>query len=56
MSSGSRSRRVDSSEGSDSLDYRFSLRLPPGRPLRLLATTAVRGVQRVSLVWEAVEE
>ena len=50
------SRRVESSEGSDSLDYRFSLRLPPGRPLRLLATTAVQGVQRVSLVWEAVEE
>ena len=50
------SRRVDSAEGSDSLDYRFSLRLPPGRPLRLLATTVVQGVQRVSLVWEAVEE
>jgi hypothetical protein len=50
------SRRVDSAEGSDSLDYRFSLRLPPGRPLRLLATTAVQGVQRVSLAWEAQEE
>ncbi|MDZ5458998.1 hypothetical protein [Azohydromonas lata] len=50
------SRRVESGEGSDSLDYRFSLQLPPGQPLRLLATTAVQGVQRVSLVWEAVEE
>ena len=51
------SRRVDSAEGSsDSLDYRFSVRLPAGRPLRLLATTAVQGVQRVSLVLEAQEE
>ncbi len=50
------SRRVDSAEGSDSLDYRFSVRLPAGRPLRLLATTVVQGVQRVSLVLEAWEE
>ncbi|WP_157266826.1 hypothetical protein [Azohydromonas aeria] len=50
------SRRVDSAEGSDSLDYRFNLRVPPGQPLRLLATTAVQGVQRVSLAWEALEE
>lgn len=51
------SRRVDTAEGpGDSLDYRFTLRLPVERPARLLATVATQGVRRLSLVIEATQE
>ena len=40
----------------DSLDYHFRRHVPAGQPLRITATTAVRGAARVRLVIEAEED
>jgi len=51
------SRRLPTHEGEhDSLDFRFQRSVPVGEPLRLTATTAVKGVRRISLRLSAEEE
>jgi hypothetical protein len=51
------SRRVPTHEGrQDSLDFRFQRVVPVGEPLRLTATTAVKGARRISLQLSAEEE
>ena len=37
----------------DSMDYHFRRELPPGKPLRIVVKTQVRGARRVRLVIEA---
>jgi len=51
------SRRVPTHEGAhDSLDFRLRRSVPVGEPLRLTATTAVKGARRIGLRLSAEEE
>lgn len=51
------SRSIDTANpgASDSLDYHFRRHVPVGQPLRITATTTVRGAARVRLLIEAEE-
>lgn len=50
------SRRIATSPGGDSLDYRFRRTVEAGERLRLVATTEVKRAQRRRLVISAEEE
>jgi hypothetical protein len=50
------SRRIATSPGGDSLDYRFRRTVEAGERLRLVATTQVKHAQRRRLVISAEEE
>jgi hypothetical protein len=50
------SRRIDTSPGGDSLDYRFRRTVEAGERLRLVATTQVHRALRRGLVISAEEE